>query len=370
MSQSKAAAIRSIRLVRGVGTFISSLMSSRGDIYQYYQGKPSDNKVSPVYDSANPLKVTLRVFDTAQGQAIDGSDFKSIKWYLGSTDPQDEISFGVDNISAGNSGAHSDWDGVFERGAGFLNVQGNLAIALGGQSSYLFAVAVYDTGTGDQTFTAQMPVTVLKTSDETYRCSIFGDPSLSVTDVDMDIALKVSVFRGTDEIHSGTATPSLTSLGLEARWYLFSGATKPATPATADTISVGQADINSSELVLCEIWQKGTGGDPDRLLCSDTATVYDDTDPIQVIANPSPEDETIYEYGGNTQVVYTPYIAKSDSSALTSITPQKFVCTLIGSAGETMKNTPTDIAPGDSFTVDIQDCGQSCTLTLIIEAII
>lgn len=361
----KGTTSRTIRFVPGAGTFISTLTSPRGDLYQYYQGALADNKVSPEYNSTNPLQISLRVFDTAKQVYLQGTDFASVDWYIGSVAPTDRITFDAGTgISSGNTNANL--NGLFKALPGALEIRGNLAAALGGNSSYLIAIGTRTgVGGGSDTFTAQMPITILKMVEDSYSCHIYGVPSLSLTEHGTPITLKAAVYRGLTEI-----TGALSAKGLQARWHLYSGATKPAAPtATTDTMQVTDAQINSSEMVMVEIIDKGDPGQ--KSVCRDMATVYDDTDPIIVVANPTPEDETIYEYGGNGKVEYEPFIATRSDPDTPLPDSVQFSCYLMDPAGVTMPKAATKVNGRDRFEVDVADCRQmGGDVTVIIEAAI
>lgn len=317
-----ASATRTMRYVKSVGTFISHLQVSSGDLFQIYNGQA----VSPEFSATDPAVLRFVNFDTSKGANVtydpakDGQDYE-FHWYLGSISTQTEISFDAAGLSTGVKDPVM--AGVFlKEPGGVLKIVGNLAVALGHVSSYLICQCIQaNTNGGTKTFVAQCPITIIKAVDNTWVASIYGDPSLTTTsgvqgEAGYTIQLKCQVFEGLTAVTSGLTFVWQKWDHSVGGWkHLGSG---PAWQMTAD-------DINSAEFIRVSVMKDG------KVVAEDTETVYDDSDPFVINANPTPADETIYQDTTlNGSVTYAPIVVSRS-------------------------NPTADLKPGQVFDFDVFD---------------
>lgn len=318
-----AAVTRTVRYIKLKGTYLANLEVSRGDLYQLYDGA----NVTPVYSPQDPAVVKFRLFDTSKGTyhtfdpAKDGQDYE-VRWYLGEVATDKEISF---DAATGLSTGVKDplMAGVFlKEPGGVLKIVGNLAAALGYVSSYLMCkVVIADGNGGSDSHFAHKAIDIVRAVDNTWLVSILGEPSLITTSADPGeagyrITLKAQVFEGLNPVTSG----------LTYSWKKWDTATSAWVEIGTDpTLTLTADDIRSSEFIRVDVSRNGS------VVGSDTETVYDDSDPLVINANPNPADETIYgDTSKNGQVVYSPLVCSR-------------------------ANPGTDLKPGQLFDFDLFD---------------
>lgn len=353
---SKAQATRNIRFIQNAGTVVCWLECSTGDLYQFYQGNANDNEVSPAISSSNPVVVTLRAFDTTTGREFDfASGSYEVEWHLGSPNEADRIPFNDGGLSIQKD--PRPWGGLFRRQGNRLYVMGNLAFALGKLSSTLFCRATLSNGISTFHPVVSIPVTISKVVENSWNCSVYGDPGLSVTskvasDPGGTVTLRAHVFRGLAEV---TTAVLYWQVWRDSGW-VYKGQSQ-SLALTAD-------DIDSSLYVRCSVKEKASDA---NYVCFDTATAYDESDPLLINPNPSPADETIYEGDDErSQVTYTPRLCRREGDDGTGVAqPSQYEFELFDPAGVNMTGSTDDT--GKSFTVTAGHCAQAGgDVTLVI----
>jgi hypothetical protein len=292
----KTANARNVHFSKKSGTYMTSIYSKYGDLWQEYIGDANENaEITPNWtdyeDSKKPvLEFICMSSRTAVGELsiLDSQ----ITWYM-------------NDIAITFSGGKSTgtFAGLFEKtvsnGRQALKIMKNLVVVAGFSSITIKAVATIIVGNSSDQLQATCPISVSQKSGNSYRVTISsGDDYnfvLTANNSTCKLAAKVYFNGALDETSSYTY-----------KWYKLTGTEWEqitGIASTASTITVSKDDVNTYAEYKVEVYASD-GTEP---LGSDTQGVTDVTDPYMVEPCPTPTDETIEE-GTSGSVVYEPKI--------------------------------------------------------------
>jgi hypothetical protein len=303
---STASASREIKYLRKSGTYMVSIVSSAGDLFQEYSGDAGDNAtVKPDWtnyeDAYKPILEFLCVSSRVATGEVTLSD-SQIRWFMNGT----EIEF-----SSGTS--TGTFAGLFKKttsnGRQALKIMKNIASAAGWASATIKAVATVISGTSSDTLQATYTIPISQRSGDSYKITISaGDANnFVINSKGGSCILKANAYLNGDLIDSSTLTYKWYKL-VNASWTQITGLS-----TTAQTYTVKEADIDTYAEFKVEVFTSGSSD----AIGSDVQGVTDSTDPYMIQPNPSPSDETIEEGSGDS-VVYEPRVVNRSGTALSS----------------------------------------------------
>lgn len=269
-----------------------------------------------------------------------------------------------------------------------LEITGNFAQALQGQSTILYCtVDIENDGEFVMKAQANLPVTVRKVTGNDWSVHIVpgGGKELGIqAEADRMQLLcypEAAISKGVKAVTSDTGILVVWDYYGASGWTpvpatVFASGTDPDTVKTPlmkesgkwRSIVVPCGAVNSQLLVRASLYDTETPA-PDAVpVATDTATIYDNSDTVYI--DPNPNREEAFQIGNaemEKDVVYAPKVMKGEGNDVTA--SYDFEFTLLGSAGEEMKNAGVFNQTAGTFTISKDDALQAgCDMTLVIRA--
>lgn len=338
---SLASKVGQVVFSRKAGVYMPILQSDKGDLYQEYQGDPQNpTNITPDFATLLPiLSYIITSSRVAEGLVVPNL----VKWYFNDT----ELTFGSDNISTNSFNGET---GHFKslpyksgtRNYYGLQIQKNLVKAAGAAPCTIKAEATIAIGNTSDKIQYVYGIPITEGKSNAIRVTIqAGDNKYFTLATNNDSCILQAIARiGSDEITSG----------LTYKWYsLVNGLWSAISGQTSKNLTVTNAMVDSVSQFKVEVMQNGT------LIGSDVQTVTDASDPLDIIPNPDPEDETIEE-GSDGSVTYTPILVKRGQT--TKFKDMTFYFTFMDAAGIIL-NPGTSGTATTSGTVTEAMCQQA-----------
>jgi hypothetical protein len=340
---SKASASREVKYIRKAGTYMVTLMSSKGDLWQEYSG--DDNSViRPDWTVAeNQPTLELVVTSSRTSETNVTISDNQIHWYFNDT----EI-----NFSSGTS--TGTYAGLFQRttsnGRQALKIVGNIVKVAGYASAIIKAVAGVVIGDEIETLQATYTIPIQQKSGSSYKVTIApGDSKNFVIDEKGGSCQLKAVVYFDGSLSASTFT---------YKWYRMEGAAWAQLASTAQTITVQETDVATYGDYKVEVYLNGD------LIGTDAQGVVDTSDPYMVVPNATPTDETISE-GSGASILYYPQLALRTSGTI--VTPQptfSFVArdpagVIVAQKSDVTIVQPTSSTSGTGFEVTEAICAQA-----------
>lgn len=337
---SLATVVGTVIYKRKNSSYMPAIMCDKGDLYQEYNGDSSNPvDITPDFTTLQPvLSFVLTSSRVAEGLVVPNS----MKWYFNDT----ELTFGSDKLSTNSFSGEAGHFEFINYQAGVRNyyalrIKKNLVKAAGAAPCTIKGEATVAVGNTSDKIQAVKAIPITYGVGNSTRITIMaGDNKYFTLREKGDSCILKAVARlAADEITSG----------LTYKWYMMvSGAWSLISGQTAQTLTVTNDMVDTTRQFKVEVYKSGS------LLGMDVQTVLDASDPLDIIPNPVPEDETIEDEGDT--VVYTPILVKRGST--TKYMDMKFYFTFISSAGIVM-NPATATTPAYSGTCTYEMCEQA-----------
>jgi hypothetical protein len=334
---STASSSRTVKFISKAGTYTALIMSPSGDLYQDYEGTPSD--VTAIYPNFATIRPILYFVCTSSRVAEGIADPDAIEYYFNGV----KINFSG-GVSTGTFAGY--FRSVSPSGDQLyygLQILKNIADIAGYAPAVIKMVATISYGTQSDTIQASYTIPVQQATGSSYRVTIAaGDTkNFVITTKDGSCILRAMAYQ------SGNAL----SQGLTYMWEKMGPTGWTAiTGATNQTLTVAAADINTYGEFRVHIYRSGAE------IGTDIQGVMDTSDPYDIDPHPTPEDEAITEdTTGNGEVTYTPVVVKRGTS--TKALDTQFYFVLKDAAGVYLNSDRT--TPKASQTVTRAHCVQA-----------
>lgn len=329
-----------ITFLQKSGTITPSIVCDAGDLYQEYDGEAGDPiNVAPDFATLKPtLSYQLVSSRVAEGNVVP----QSVEWYFNDT----RLTFGTNNISTNSFAGET---GHFKRipyAAGSVDYNGlqivkNIVKASDGASCTIKAIAAVTIGNLSDEIACvySIPITKGVGNQKVVTIAMGDNKAFAIRDKGDSCILKAVVRQGADEITSG----------LTYKWFKQNSGGWTDLGVTTQTLTVDGDMVDSSGVFKVEVYQSGAR------IGLDTQTVQDLSDPLDIIPNPNPADETI-ESGSGGSVTYSPILVKRGSTA--KFKDMTFFFTFMDSAGNIL-NTASAGTAAASGTCTEEMCNQA-----------
>lgn len=338
---SLASKVGQVVFSRKAGVYMPMLQCDKGDLYQEYQGDPQNpTNITPDFATLLPV---LSYIITSSRVAEGLVKPNLVKWFFNDT----ELTFGSNNVSTNVFNGETGHFKSLPYQAGSRNYYGlqilkNLVKAAGAAPCTIKAEATVAVGNTSDKIQCVKGIPITEGTSNAIRVTIqAGDNKYFTLTTNNDSCKLQAIARiGGDEMTSG----------LTYKWYsLVNGLWSAISGQTAKTLTVTNAMVDSVSQFKVEVMQNGT------LIGSDVQTVTDASDPLDIIPNPDPEDETIEE-GSDGSVTYTPMLVKRGET--TKFKDMTFYFTFMDAAGVIL-NPGTSGTASASGTVTEDMCQQA-----------
>lgn len=338
---SEASQVSQVVYRRNAGVYMPIIQCDKGDLYQEYQGDAQNpTNITPDFTTLLPiLSYIITSSRVAEGLVIPNL----VKWYFNDT----ELAFGSDNISTNSfNGETGHFKYIpYKKGTQnyyALQILKNLVKASGAAPCTVKAEATVAIGTTSDKIQYVYGIPITEGTSNAIRVTIqAGDNKYFTLRTQGDSCILQAVARmGSDEI----------TAGLTYKWYnLVNGLWQVIQAQTTKNLTVTNAMVDSVTQFKVEVYQNGS------MIGSDVQTVTDASDPLDIIPNPDPENETIEE-GSDGTVVYTPILVKRGET--TKFKDTNFYFTFTDAAGIIL-NPGTSGTPAKTGTVTEAMCEQA-----------
>lgn len=338
---SQASQVSQVIYKRNSGVYMPIIQCDKGDLYQEYQGD-AQNPTNIVPDFATLLPKLSYVITSSR--VADGLIVPNlVKWYFNDT----ELTFGSDNVSTNTFNGETGHFKFIPYASGTQNyyalqILKNLVKAAGAAPCTIKAEAIIAIGATSDKIQYVYSIPITEGTSNAIRVTIqAGDNKYFTLVTQEDSCILQAIARtGSDEI----------TAGLTYKWYsLVAGAWQVISGQTVKNLTVTNDMVDSVNQFKVEVYQNGT------LIGTDVQTVTDASDPLDIIPNPEPENETIEE-GSNGTVVYTPILVKRGET--TKFKDTNFYFTFTDAAGVVL-NSGTSGTAAKTGTVTEAMCEQA-----------
>lgn len=293
---STASSSRTVKFISKAGTYTALIMSPSGDLYQDYEGTPSD--VTAIYPNFATIRPILYFVCTSSRVAEGIADPDAIEYYFNGV--KINFSGGVSTGTfAGYFQSVSPSDDQLYYG---LQILKNIADIAGYAPAVIKMVATISYGTQSDTIQASYTIPVQQATGSSYRVTITaGDnKNFVITTKDGSCILRAMAYQSGNAL-SQNLTYMWEKMG-PTGWTAITG-------ATSQTLTVAAADINTYGEFRVHVYRSGAE------IGTDIQGVMDTSDPYDIDPHPTPEDEAITEdTTGNGEVTYTPVVVKRGTS--------------------------------------------------------
>lgn len=328
---------RTVKFSSKAGTYNAMLQSSRGLLWQSYQGDAaSPVNIVPSFITVQPVLSFVVISSRGSGTtAINGHP----TWSFGGTvipfDSQTNLSTGATFAGKFQRLAPAD-----NNGSNYgLKILTNLVDIAQGSSVTIKAVgSVVGANFSDEVY-AEHTINIYPQTSSSAQIDI-----IDVTQVDnatigrnftfdedgQSITMKVETYVGGVRVDSDST--AITTNQITYQWQkVTNGSWANISGQTSQTLTITEGDVQTYSKYRCEVRQAGV------VLGYGRANIMDSTDPFIINPNPSPEDETI-ENESDT-VTYTPQIVsrKMPTTPVADYTNAKFNFMFSASDGVTIQ---------------------------------
>lgn len=329
-----------ITFLQKSGTITPSIVCDMGDLYQEFDGESSDPiNIAPDFASMKPtLSFQLVSSRVAEGNVVPSK----VEWYFNDV----KLSFGSNNVSTTSFSGETGHFKQIPYAAGSVDYYGlqivkNLVKASEGASCTIkcIATAVIGNLSDDIACVYPIPITRGVGNQKVVTIAMGDNKAFALRDKGDSCVLKAVVRQGADEITSG----------LTYKWFKQNAGSWTDLSVTSQTLTVTGDMVDSSAVFKVEVYQGGSR------IGMDTQTVQDLSDPLDIITNPDPADETI-ESGSGGSVTYSPILVKRGSTA--KFKDMTFYFVFMDSAGNIL-NTSTSGTASATGTCTEEMCVQA-----------
>lgn len=326
---SVASASRTIKFISKAGTYTALIMSPSGDLYQEYEGTPSD--VTAVYPDYSTLKPVLYFVCMSSRVAEGVADPDAMAYYFNG----EKIEFSG-GVSIGTFAGY--FKTVAPSGDQLyygLQILKNIAALAGYAPAVVKMVATVSYGTQSDVIQATYNIPVQQATGSSFRVTIAaGDTkNFVITEKGGSCILKAMAYQ------SGNAL----SKDLTYVWEKMGATGWEALSTASQTLTVRADDINTYGEYRVHVKRSGAE------IGTDIQSVMDASDPYDIDPHPSPEDEAITEdASGNGSVTYTPVVVKRGTSVKALDT--KFYFVLKDAAGVYLNSDRTTAKASQTVT--------------------
>lgn len=293
---STASTSRTIKFISKAGTYTALIMSPSGDLYQDYEGTPSD--VTAIYPNFATIRPILYFVCTSSRVAEGIADPDAIEYYFNGV----KINFSG-GVSTGTFAGY--FQAVSPSGDQLyygLQILKNIADIAGYAPAVIKMVATISYGTQSDTIQASYTIPIQQATGSSYRVTITaGDnKNFVITTKDGSCILRAMAYQSGNAL-SQNLTYMWEKMG-PTGWTAITG-------ATSQTLAVAAADINTYGEFRVHVYRSGAE------IGTDIQGIMDTSDPYDIDPHPAPEDEAITEdTTGNGEVTYTPVVVKRGTS--------------------------------------------------------
>lgn len=293
---STASTSRTIKFISKAGTYTALIMSPSGDLYQDYEGTPSD--VTAIYPNFATIRPILYFVCTSSRVAEGIADPDAIEYYFNGV----KINFSG-GVSTGTFAGY--FQSVSPSGDQLyygLQILKNIADIAGYAPAVIKMVATISYGTQSDTIQASYTIPIQQATGSSYRVTITaGDnKNFVITTKDGSCILRAMAYQSGNAL-SQNLTYMWEKMG-PTGWTAITG-------ATSQTLTVAAADINTYGEFRVHVYRSSAE------IGTDIQGVMDTSDPYDIDPHPTPEDEAITEdTTGNGEVTYTPVVVKRGTS--------------------------------------------------------
>ncbi|MCD8030033.1 MAG: hypothetical protein LUF85_04185 [Bacteroides sp.] len=320
---SQASAVTKVTFRAKGGTYMPVLMCPSGDIYQGYKGGASSGyTVSPDWE-ADPSRQPTVYFIATSSRVAEGIAIPTdIEWsYNGKG-----LTFDSSGMCITTNYVNYFQKVTREDGIPGLKILKNLVEVSGLLSGTITATAMVSYGNIKDELSAEYTVRIEKQTGSPYRVTIAAadDNLFTIRTEGGSVKVKAVVYDGDTEI----------TTGLIYKWSrIVNGQWEQNSDLTTATVTITADMVDSYSQYKVEVYKNGV------LLGFDTQTIIDASDPVIILLNPSPENETIEDEGD--QVTYTPSCVQRMDSAKTPLGDfsGKFLFLFSDSKGNTLYST-------------------------------
>lgn len=280
------------------GVYSTALMCNMGDLYQVYDGEPDNpSNITPDFPTLQPTyQFIVSSSRVAEGVIVPSS----VKWYFNDV----ELTF-AGNVSTNSFAGETGHFKSIPYQAGTndyygLQIVKNLVKASEGASCTIKAVGTVTVGSTSDSVQYLVSIPITKGVGNSRKVTIVaGDNNyFAIREKGGTCILKATMRQGASEVTSG----------LTYRWYqLSSGVWSVLSSQVAQTLQVNGDMVSNSSVFKVEVLQNGI------LAGYDVQEVVDLSDPLDIITNPNPANETI-ESGSGDSVTYSPILVKRGST--------------------------------------------------------
>lgn len=293
---STASSSRTVKFISKAGTYTALIMSPSGDLYQDYEGTPSD--ATAIYPNFATIRPILYFVCTSSRVAEGIADPDAIEYYFNGV----KINFSG-GVSTGTFAGY--FQAVSPSGDQLyygLQILKNIADIAGYAPAVIKMVATISYGTQSDTIQASYTIPIQQATGSSYRVTITaGDnKNFVITTKDGSCILRAMAYQSGNAL-SQNLTYMWEKMG-PTGWTAITG-------ATSQTLAVAAADINTYGEFRVHVYRSGAE------IGTDIQGVMDTSDPYDIDPHPTPEDEAITEdTTGNGEVTYTPVVVKRGTS--------------------------------------------------------
>lgn len=293
---STASSSRTVKFISKAGTYTALIMSPSGDLYQDYEGTPSD--VTAIYPNFATIRPILYFVCTSSRVAEGIADPDAIEYYFNGV----KINFSG-GVSTGTFAGY--FQSVSPSGDQLyygLQILKNIADIAGYAPAVIKMVATISYGTQSDTIQASYTIPIQQATGSSYRVTITaGDnKNFVITTKDGSCILRAMAYQSGNAL-SQNLTYMWEKMG-PTGWTAITG-------ATSQTLTVAAADINTYGEFRVHVYRSSAE------IGTDIQGVMDTSDPYDIDPHPTPEDEAITEdTTGNGEVTYTPVVVKRGTS--------------------------------------------------------
>lgn len=293
---STASTSRTIKFISKAGTYMATVISPSGDLYQEWQGYKNASGatvLTSVLPNFEVVKPTLNFVCTSSRVAEGIVTPSSVKFYFNGV----EVAFGSDNVSTGVLAGY--FKRVQPSGSGTyygLQILKNLVEVSNYAPAIIKMVAAISYGTQTDEIQADYTIPVQQSTGTSYKVTIAAgdDNNFVLPDKDATCKLAAKVYLAGEPVTSG----------LSYKWEQL-GTSGWKSVGTAATLTVSTSMIDTYGEFRLTASVNGT-----ELEEKDIQGVIDASDPYDIDPKPTPADETIHEDDTNASVTYTPAVVQ------------------------------------------------------------
>ncbi len=292
---SKASTTRTIKFIAKAGTYTALIMCPDGDLYQEWEGTENEvTKITPSFAATMPkLNFVCTSSRVAEGVATPDS----MQYYFNGT----KIEFSGDTSTGTFAGYFKKFAPSGDNVYYGLQIVKDIVALSGFAPATIKMVAGISYGTQSDNIQATYTIPIQKATGTSYRVTIAAadNKGFVITEKGGSCQLK-AVATQSGEVLTKELTYKWEKMGATG-WQSLSN--------TTQTITVSGDDIDAYGEYRVTVYRAGTE------IGKDIQGVMDASDPYEIDARPTPEDEAITEdESGNESVTYTPWIVKRGSN--------------------------------------------------------